>query len=186
LVMMSVNPALSGYKDADSWNFAEQLVERAKALPGVAMASVARNSPLSGSISIGGAQTPGHQHTGPGNDEMWMNVVGPDYFKTLGTPLLAGRTFTDADRENTGKVTIINEKTASHFWPRENPIGKHLLKMFGCDDCEVVGVVKDSKYHDLRAAVPMTAYQPIRQVRPLDFTLHARVSGSAAPAIAAL
>jgi predicted permease len=125
------------------------------------------------------ADVPGYRKAPNEKTTVWINGVGPDYFSTLGTPLLAGRAFTDQDgRAN--KIAIVNEKTAALFWPHENPIGKRIA------ECEVIGVVKDAKYQALRDDNPPTMYQPLRQSRPQELTLHVRVSGSAAPVISGL
>jgi len=62
----------------------------------------------------------------PGGDyvDIDQGVVAPDFFRTLHIPLVAGRTFTDADRAGTQRVAIINAALARHLWPNENPIGR--------------------------------------------------------------
>jgi len=117
-----------------------------------------------------------------GEPAVWLNGVGADYFRTLDTPLLAGRVFNGPD--STRNVAIVNEKATAQFWPHENPLGKHMI--IGTHDCEIIGVVKDAKYESLRQDIPVTAYVPIRMNAPLNFTLHVRVAGEPAPVIAAL
>ncbi len=112
-----------------------------------------------------------------------VNSVGPDYFRTLGTPLTTGRAFTDRDE----KVVIVNEKTAAHFWPHENPIGKRMsLGPKTSGEVEVVGVVKNVRSESLREEAPATVYMPFRVNQRWHMTLHVRVSGQTAPVIAAL
>src|SRR5207245_2648374 len=138
-------------------------------------------SPLSGDFSIGGIGLPGQRP----NERTSASIdwVGPDYFKTLGTLLVAGRVFTEQDGR-VNKVAIVNEKLAAHLWPHESPIGKHVINRVG--DCEVVGVVKDVKSDSLREGALATVYLPFRQNQRPRMTLHVRVAGSATPVIAAL
>ena len=184
LVMMSVDPASAGYADAASWNFLDAVVERTRAVPGVVAASLARISPLGGAAGVTNFDVPEYHAAPDENPVVWMNGVGPDYFKTLGTPLIAGRDFNDQDGRGGQKTVIINQKTATHFWPHENPLGRHVT--IGASDFEIVGIVKDAKYASLRQAAPETAYTALRSYEPLSFTLHVRVAGPTAPVIAAL
>jgi predicted permease len=115
-----------------------------------------------------------------------FNWVGPEYFKLLGTPLVAGRMFTEQDG-GANKVAIVNEKTAAHFWPHESPIGKHaILGRQGNDDCEIVGIVKDVKSESLRDDPQPTVYLPFRLNQRSHVTLHVRVAGNTTPVISAL
>jgi putative ABC transport system permease protein len=135
-------------------------------------------SPLSSEFSMTSINVRGHE---PGN--ISVNSVGPDYFRTLETPLIAGRAFTDRDE----KVVIVNEKTAAHFWPHENPLGKRVsLGRQSSGEYEVVGVVKNVRSESLREDAPATVYTPFRVNQRPHMTLHVRVSGQTAPVIAAL
>jgi predicted permease len=92
--------------------------------------------------------------------------------------------FTEQDgRAN--KVAIVNERTASHFWPHESPIGKH-VSVSRTDDCEIVGVVKDVKSESLREGALAAVYLPFRLYPRPSATLHVRVAGNATPVISAL
>lgn len=95
-----------------------------------------------------------------GSTTVRSNVVGPDFFTTLGVPILAGRDFADSDTENSPHVGIINQQFAERFFPNRNPLGH----MIGTDDGRyqmmVVGVVKDHKYRSIdEEPIPMAWYQ---------------------------
>jgi predicted permease len=195
IVVLTVQPTVNGYSQAASHNFVDGLMERARNLPGVIAASPAFVSPLSGVSGATTIDVPGYVPRSeqlwsiPDPDYPWMipvNWVGPDYFKTLGARLLAGREFNNQDGL-AKKVAIVNEKTAAHFWPHENPIGKHTI-MGGREgeDCEIVGVVKDLTSDSLRKAAPATVYMPFRQHEISLVTLHVRVAGKTTPVISAL
>ena len=86
-----------------------------------------------------------------------LNEVGPDYFRTVGIPLVAGREFTAADRAGAPKVAIVNEAFVRHFIGNRNPIGVGVYRGGGKDvkfDTFIVGVVKDAKYSNMKEPVP--------------------------------
>ena len=178
LIVLTLQPSSSGYSAAASQRFVATVLERARRLPGVIAASPGLISPLSTEFSLTSMAVPGSQPS-----DISVNSIGPDYFRVLETPLIAGRTFTDHDE----KAAIVNEKTAAHFWPHENPIGKRvLLGRPSAYDYEVVGVVKNVRSESLRQDAPETVYIPFRGNQLAHMTLHVRVSGPTAPVIAAL
>lgn len=96
-------------------------------------------------------------------------AAGADYFKVFQTPILRGRAFTDADRENAPPVAIVSESVARRFWPGEDPIGKRIRipppatgMPGGSNWRTVVGVVPDTHFRSLRETTPMI-YLPWRQ-----------------------
>ena len=87
------------------------------------------------------------------------NVVGPDFFTTLGVPVLAGRDFKDSDTSTSPHVGIINEQFAKRFFPNQNPLGHTIGTDNGQYQMTVVGVVKDHKYRSIdEAPIPMAWY----------------------------
>jgi putative ABC transport system permease protein len=94
----------------------------------------------------------------------FYNVISTDYFKTLGIPLLEGRSFTEADDQNAPFVGIINEATAKKFWPHQDPIGRHFT--IGAEPAhpiKVVGVAKDSRYQGVTGTINPYFYLPFAQ-----------------------
>jgi predicted permease len=144
------------------------LLESVRQVPGVVAAAQSDITPISGSAWNMEATTPATKDLPERQRVIYWNAVSPNYFTTLGTPLLAGRDFTDADRKGAPRVTIINETAAKKFFPGENPIGKVLTwGSFGPDNkptpFEVIGLVKDAKYRNLREATLPTGYSPLVQ-----------------------
>ncbi len=87
------------------------------------------------------------------------NVVGPDFFRTLGVPILAGRDFADSDTASSPHVGIINEQFAQRFFPNQNPLGHSIGTEDGRYTMTVVGVVKDHKYRSIdETPIPMAWY----------------------------
>jgi putative ABC transport system permease protein len=94
-----------------------------------------------------------------------MHWATPDYFSTLGIPLLEGRNFEERDRAARPKVVLINEAAARAYWPNETPIGKVVAVFQGGfqDGAEVIGVVADARYRTIESAATPDAYVPLAQ-----------------------
>ena len=146
-------------------DFYAQLLERLRGLPGVRSASRSEVTPISGSTWQFPISVDGYEPTGPRDSSVHANPVSSGYFATLGTPLVAGRDFNDGDRPGAPRVCVINETLARKFFAGKNPIGRVIRSGFPKLDkvSEVVGVVKDAKYRNLRDAVPPTFYMNIVQ-----------------------
>jgi len=143
----------------------ERLLPQLRAIPGVRGVSPVVAVPFSGSAAWDGRPAAEGQSSeeAAANPMLNMDVVTPDYFKTLGTPVLRGRGFTDADRAGAPPVVVLSQSAARHYWPGGNPIGKRLR---GGAEPErmvtVVGIVPDTRYRDLREARP-SIYFPLGQ-----------------------
>ena len=162
VVMMALDPGQSGYKLDQLRSFYARLAERVLALPGVKWATYTRNVPLSGRWSRIGVEVPGYQ---PRIDEEMaalFNHVAPQFFATFGMTLLSGRDFGAQDTPDSPKVVIINEKLAHYFFGNADPVGKH-VSLEDLKDLEIVGVVADAKYRNLREQAPQTVYLPLSQ-----------------------
>ena len=145
--------------------FDRQLLEQIRSTPGVDSAAAVAIVPTSGSSSN---RTVWMEGSDPSQAKSpWFNWVSPEYFKTMGTPLLAGRDFNDHDTANSPKVAVVNEAFARQFTNRANPVGKQLWQKAGLGQpqivYEIVGLVKNTKYQDLREEYPPLVYVPIAQ-----------------------
>jgi len=172
----------------DQYNNAEkqvallkEMVPQLQLIPGVLAVSPVVAVPFSGSGGWDGRPAAEGQFSeaAHANPMLNMEVVAPDYFKTLGIAVLRGRGFTDADREGALPVVVVSRSAARYYWPGDDPIGKRLL--FGAEldqALTVIGVVPDTRYRDLREARP-SVYFPLRQsVFPfVPMTLAIRTSG---------
>jgi predicted permease len=146
----------------------DRLVPRVEALPDVVSAAPFKVTPFAG--ATGGIDGP---FVAEGTPEaelatspiLSVEVVGPGHFRTFGVPLLRGRAFTDADREDGPRVAVVGEDVARLFWPGEDPLGKRLA-MGRPERAEdwwtVVGVVPPTRYRVLREPVS-TVYLSYRQ-----------------------
>lgn len=133
----------------------EQLLPALEALPGVQEVTPVLTVPFVGAGGgiDGRLATPEQTEADvAGNPVLNIEAVAPDYFATLGIPLLRGRAFSNADREGSPPVVIVSSSTARHFWPDDDPIGRR-VRAAG-QEATVVGVVPDTRYRDLRTARP--------------------------------
>jgi putative ABC transport system permease protein len=107
-----------------------------------------------------------------------FNIVAPDYFQTMGIPLVQGREFTEADTSKAPHVVIINETMARTFWPNESPIGKRISDNGQPGPYRVVvGVARESKYLTLGEAPRPYYYIPLQQDFFPSARLHVRTVG---------
>jgi putative ABC transport system permease protein len=149
--------------------FFDEVIRRVGTLPGVQSAAVAGNVPLtyngdSMSISVEGIPDPPPDQ----RPDVIFRVIGPDYFGTMGIPIIGGRDFSDQDKADSKEVVIISEKTAQHFWPGQDPIGKRLKPGSSISKApwrEVIGIVKDIRQNDLIAPPKMQMYFTYRQMK---------------------
>jgi predicted permease len=174
IALASLDPGSLGYTPEKVKDFYAQLLERVEQMPGVTSASYAQFLPLGTSRSQTSA---GRQ---PGKDPEAISVdvycVEPGFFKTMGIPLKRGRDFTEKEADNDKPETVvINETLARRLWPNENPVGKRLALGGEYVMSEVVGVVKDGKYHTLGEGPVAVAF---RGTLPSARTLVVRTTGN--------
>ena len=154
-----------------------QLVERVEALPGIRSASGSSATFFGGSTSRGNITYEGHAGQVPKDEEPTKVRVTPRFTETLGLPLLAGRTFTGRDDHQAPQVAIVSESIARRYFPSANPIGKRFCfdsEFHTKNAIEIVGVVRDVRYSNLREASPYTLYLPLQQSRSQRFDLQVR------------
>ena len=152
----------AAYDAQRAQNFQVQLIDRVKAMPGVESVVFARMTPLSyGSFSSTPIAVDGYDVPPEERPTVEYNEVGPDYFATMGIPLVSGREFTRADDERGALIAIVNETMAAQFWRGRNPIGERVQVKDRW--MQVVGVAKDSKYRSVRETAKPFFYVPLRQ-----------------------
>ena len=164
VLLVTLDPSRSGYSRQRLSAGYEELLGRLERIPGVRSVSLSAPTPLSGAGASGFATVEGFQERPEDRRYISIGWVAPRYFETLGTPLLAGRDFKLQDQG----VTIINQAMARYYFPSGNPIGKHVTLDHvtgesGANSYEIVGVVGDAKYYEIREAVPRTVYLPAFQ-----------------------
>src|SRR5262249_20179340 len=155
--------------------------ESLEALPGVqstvyAMCGLASGCRTSSSISIAGYQPASGEDV-----RIQENRVGLHYFSTVGMRLLAGRDFTEQDRDKTSPVAIVNQAAARRYFSGANAIGGKLG--YGKTNVEIVGIVADARINSEREAAPPMAFYPLAQGTVYGGCVEARVAGDGAARI---
>ena len=187
MVLMSMDLTIRGYSPAKGQSFYEDLIKRVDALPGVVSSTLAKTVPPNDwsdrlSVFLPGEEPPldllrARSDLGIRVD---ANRIAPNYFRTLGIPILVGREFTDGDRAGAIPVGIINEKLANRLWPGETAVGKLLAVPFWDETrppIQIIGVAGDTKHRSLLADMPMLIYLPELQAYDGRATLVARTNG---------
>ena len=173
-----INLGLLRYKENEGAAFYRQLLARVEAQPGVERASLVRFAQLGFSFAQFQVWTEGRNAEQAEGLSTGFNVVGPNYFKTMETPLVRGRDFTDADRKGAPGVVVLNETLAGRLWPGQDALGKR-VSVNGPEGpfLEVVGVARDGKYRSLGEAPHSYIYQPLLQSYDPKMTLVVRTTG---------
>jgi putative ABC transport system permease protein len=158
-------------------------LEAASGVPGVAFAAVSAVTPISGSTWNNRIELP----EGPALTERervtYINLVSERWFRTYGTPMIAGRDFTHADTAASPPVAIVNETFARRFSYGRNPVGTRIRQPGSGTrpsiDREIVGYVRDAVYRSLREPVPPTMYVPYAQQPdpPSSMSISVRAAG---------
>jgi len=146
-----------------------QFLERTRGIPGVSVASLSDITPISGSSWNGDVEVPGYVAKSQADSISFFNSVAPEYFRALGTPLVAGRDFTANDGKAGLRTAIVNEAFAAKFFPGHNPVGQQFFQQEpGAPRLvtEIVGLVRNSKYQSLREEPLPTTYLPYAQQNP--------------------
>ena len=188
LLSFSIDPSLNGYDPPKLKQFTKTLLERLNAAPGVEGAGLAGIRLLEGNQWSTSMSVEGYQPKPDESQTQWANNISPGYFRTMGIPILAGRDFTERDELTLApppgspdfRVAIVNERFARHYFGDANAVGRRIG--FGADPgtptpIEIVGVVRNSKYTDIRDEVQRQVFFPFFEAsRPNAFTIYVRTS----------
>ncbi|HZU30414.1 MAG TPA: ABC transporter permease [Candidatus Angelobacter sp.] len=164
--VLSMNVSLPTVKYSDAQKqiaFFDDLERRVSALPGVKSTAISAALPLTPKritpmLAEGQPEVPL-----PERPFLIIEAISPSWFRTMHVPLLAGREFTDADKNGAASVVIVNQAFAKRFWPNENPLGKHVI--IGRQlASEVVGVAADVKNRGLALDAQSQVYIPFPQL----------------------
>jgi putative ABC transport system permease protein len=190
LIGFDMDPSLNGYTPERTKIFYRQLTDDLRTIPGVQAVGLARmrileDNEWDDSMTVEGYNPGAGQHAEP-----YMNWISPGYFETLQVPMLSGRDFTLRDTNSvwhgpeadsfTPEVAVINEAFAKKYFKGHDPIGLHIG--LGSDpgtktDIEVIGVVKDIKYTNLRDEIPPQCFLPYLADKGIGFmTVYVRTT----------
>jgi predicted permease len=176
-LLAPINLGLLRYDKTAGGVFYRDLLASVQTQPGVEQATLVRFPQMGSSFAQFQVFT---ERSEQGSEGMstGFNVVGPNYFKTMGTALLRGREFTEADREGAPGTVVINETLATRLWANEDALGKR-VSINGPKGpfLEVVGVARDSKYRTLGETPRPYVYLPLSQSYDPKMTLVVRTTG---------
>ena len=167
LLTFEINPSLNGYSDEQTKVFFERLALNLQTMPGVSSVGLSTMPILKGYAWQNAVEGKDFQGQ-PKQDQPVLNMIGPDYFAALGIPLLAGRAFTTRDVGPAAEYAVVNQTFVREYLPGGNPLGKRFRLVNSEDpsqmpDIEVIGLIPDMKYRDLRETPPAQAYFPYYQ-----------------------
>ena len=191
VLQFKVAPSLNGSTPAQTLAFADRARNEIAAFPGVRSVSISTTEIFAGDDRSSNF-TPEGYSLRPGDDtDAMYDYIGPNYFSTMGIPLIAGREFRESDTATSPKVCIINEKQAQRFFVGRNPIGLHMThgsgKLYTNPPMEIVGVVANSKWDDARSDIVPFLYMPYSQdVNLGHLAFYVRTERDPAPMAASL
>jgi predicted permease len=163
LLLFRVDAAAGGFKTPASIHLFQQLLEKIAAIPGLRGVTVSHDGLFSHSESGDPVSVDGY--TPKQGEEMGSRFdhIGPGYFSTLGVPILIGREIGPQDSTGTIRPAVVNQSFVTRFFSGANPIGKHIRDTYpgNVQEMEVVGVVADAKYNDLREKARPRVYAPL-------------------------
>jgi predicted permease len=185
VLILSVDTATGRSREAIA-PLTAQALARLASLPGVRSAALSAVTPISGAAGSRFITVDGFQEPAADRRRAWLNNVSEGYFATLSTPIVAGRDFRASDATG-ARVAIVNQTLARHYFAGRNPLGKGVrLEGDETRPYEIIGVVVDAKYIDVRLPAPPTVYfdYPQSGGTPSQFTVRVSPSPSSVTAAA--
>jgi predicted permease len=166
LVRFKVDPTLSGYDVERTKDFYERLQTRLQQQPsiqsvGLAVVAILEGNEWDSTVTVEGYRAADGEDMNP-----HFNSVSPGYFETLGLPLVAGRDFDERDRTGATGTVVVNETFASKYFPGASALGFHIAFGSGPNvvpDLEIIGVVADASYENLRDEPPRQVFVAAQQ-----------------------
>jgi predicted permease len=184
LVLFEINPPAARYPPGKDVTLHEELEKRFAAIPGVQLASPASTAYLADSMNNSDFLPEGEKFVKGQRTAEDVNVVGNDFFATLGIKIIVGRGFTSADTATSTKVAVINQALAKKRFPNVNPIGRLFRddRDPKADLIRIVGICSDNYYYTLREGPPPQFFLPYaqqKQVNGMTYQLRTTLSTAA-------
>ncbi|HEX6943083.1 MAG TPA: FtsX-like permease family protein, partial [Gemmatimonadaceae bacterium] len=171
ILVVDINSERAGIDSAARVAMYERLVHSVRAMPVVSNAAMSSITPVSGTNSTRRMLRVDRPPLPEADRRVWVNVISPGWFATMGTRMVAGRDFDDRDRAGAARAVIVNEAYVRRHFGTENPLGQLIVEepasFADPTPLEIVGVVEDAVYRSVREPVPPTMYWSVaQQVRP--------------------
>ena len=179
LVTFGIEPTLAGYPPEQTRDLHTRVLHALAGLPGVRSVAGTTDPELANDDHQNNITLAGYTEKENENMEVESPTVSPGYFSAMGMPLLAGREFTDQDRDGAHKVAVVNESFARHYFGEpQRAVGHYYCKGGGTNvkpDIEIVGVVKDAKHASVREEITRTTFTPyLQEANPRSMTFYVR------------
>jgi predicted permease len=175
LLVFTLQPEQSGYKDERLLQFYQQLFARLDTLPGVRAATFGKVALIADDNFSNDFLLPGESEGTAVERDTMRQMVRENYFATMEIPLLLGRGFTAQDDQSAPKVAIVSQTFARQFFPDEDVLGKRVTFTDNKREVEIIGIVADTKYESQREEIKPLFYTPWRQqgaeIGQMHFTL---------------
>jgi predicted permease len=191
LLLVGINSREAGYDSARSGALFRELLGQIERIPGVQAASFSFNGLFTGSNTSNRIEVEGYTPKRDNDRDTGMDMVGPNYFSTLGVPIVLGREILESDRAGAPRVCVINQAFAKHFFAGRNPIGMHITSTGDGSRkaYQVVGVARNARTQSVRGDVPGRLYIPVTQsprdnVKRANFLIRTAAEGT--PVLAAV
>jgi predicted permease len=187
VITFGVSPHLNGYTTERARSFFERVEEELSAMPGVTGVATSMVPLLSGSNWGSSVSVQGFAR-GPDTDtHANFNDISAGYFRTLAIPLMSGREFTASDAVGSPKVVVVNEAFAAKFNLGREAVGRRMSTGSSNLDMEIVGIVQNAKYSEVRQQLPPVFFLPYRQSEQLGTRyVYVRTAGESEPVIRAV
>ena len=157
-------PRMKYAKPAQQTAFFSGLVDKVSQLPGAETVAIGNVLPIVNDFILGVVVEGEQQAPGTERPKTRYSAVSPDYFKAMGIPVIAGRTFTEFDKADAKRVVVINQTMAARLFPNGDAIGKRIHITMGEQIFrEIVGIVGDVKHKGLDKATFSQTYEPFAQ-----------------------
>jgi predicted permease len=178
VLLVGVNLSTAGYVRVEGLSYLDRLVTEIRELPGVQRVALAEDVPLG--LNGGSWEDLAIDGYVPRTNEsmkIYRNLIGPGYFELMGIRLVEGRDFTDLDLRDARRVAIVNQTFARRYFGAASVLGQQFTG-WG-EAVTIVGVVADSKYHELSESAQPYFFVPLRQFfnASTSVALHVRVAG---------
>lgn len=178
IALVPIDPGAEQPSPERARDIYRRVVDRARGLPGVEEVALGERFPLNPAGLARGVLAEGELPRSDGqSDLVRSDTISPEYFRTLGIPLLRGRGFTGADREESPRVAVINETLASRLWPGQEALGRRFRFTNSEDLYEVVGIARNARYLSLNEPPQPFVYLPAAQHYSPAMILYVRTAG---------
>ena len=186
LAIVMLYPGQAGYDRTRIEQFYKGMRDRLVTVPGIASVSWASNLPMWAHAEAGLTIEGQEQRKKSEEISSVVNTIDLDYFSTMSIPLVAGRDFSQNDREGSAPVVIVNDTLANRYWPNQDPLSKRLQLPGQKEFRQVVGVVKTANYQTLGEPPQPCVYIPLRQTYSDSMVLYVKTERDPASILTAV